>query len=411
MSDIALGGASPARAKAAAVPLAVGERLAAIDMLRGLVIAIMALDHVRDYVHVQAFQFDPLDLAHTYPALYATRWVTHFCAPTFVFLSGVSAYLQSTKGKTGGKLSGFLLTRGLWLIVLELTLVGWAWSFYPLGLPFLQVIWAIGWSMIALSALVWLPRGVVLAIGGGIILLHNLLDPLTPEQFGAWSGVWIFLHEGGIQKLNGSPIALDFYPVLPWIGVMAFGYGLGGVFTLEQKQRDRTLVILGLAMLAVFVALRASNFYGDPRPWSPQADLSHTIMDFMNVQKYPPSLLYVCATLGTIFLLFPMLARLGGPLSKVFLAYGSVPLFTYVLHIYIVHAIALVLTVATGFSPSIQIDVIRKVFMTPEIYAGYGVSLPYVYLIWFGVLVALYPLSSWWASVKRNRRDWWLSYF
>ncbi|HWA01583.1 MAG TPA: heparan-alpha-glucosaminide N-acetyltransferase domain-containing protein [Caulobacterales bacterium] len=410
MSDIAMGAAAEAPTKAKAAPLAAGERLAAIDMLRGLVIAIMALDHVRDYVHAQAYQFDPLDLTRTYPALYATRWVTHFCAPTFVFLSGVSAYLQSTKGKTGAKLSGFLFTRGLWLIFLELTLVGWAWSFWPLGVPFLQVIWAIGWSMIALSALVWLPRLAVLAIGVGVIALHNLSDPLTPQQFGPLSWLWIFLDEGGFQTLNGAPIAFDFYPVLPWAGVMAFGYGVGEIFTRERAARDRTLIVLGAAMIALFFLLRSGNFYGDPKPWSHQTDLSHDVMSFLDVQKYPPSLLYVCATLGPVFVLFPLLARLQGPLAKVLLAYGSVPLFTYVLHIYIVHAVALIAGVATGYDAGIFVDYFRHLFSQPGDFAGFGFSLPIVYLVWLGVLALLYPLSAWWASVKRNRRDWWLSY-
>ncbi|MES1158509.1 MAG: heparan-alpha-glucosaminide N-acetyltransferase domain-containing protein [Terricaulis silvestris] len=409
MTDIAMAAGVDAP-KAAAVPLAAGERLAAIDMLRGLVIAIMALDHVRDFVHVEAFQFDPTDMARTYPLLFATRWVTHLCAPTFVFLSGVSIYLQAAKGKTGWTLSRFLLTRGLWLVFLELTLVGWAWSFWPLAQPFLQVIWAIGWSMIAMALLVHLPRVAVLAVGVAIIALHNLTDAWTPAQFGELSGVWIFLHVSTFQTFHGAPIALDFYPVLPWLGIMAFGYGLGGVFTMERAQRDRTLVLLGLSMLALFVALRSGNFYGDPKPWTHQPDFAHAAMSFMNVQKYPPSLLYVCATLGFVFTIFPLLARLKGPLAKVFTTFGATAMFTYLLHIYIIHIIAIIIAIAQGFDPMIEINFFDKLFLHPDLFNGFGVPLWAVYPIWLTVLAILYPISSWWAGVKRTRRDWWLSY-
>jgi uncharacterized membrane protein len=390
--------------------LALGERLQAIDVLRGLVILLMALDHVRDYFHNEAYLFDPLDLEQSYPLLYATRWITHFCAPTFVFLAGVSAFLQATKGKTGATLSRFLLTRGLWLIFLELTLVTFGWNFTPFGMVLLQVIWAIGWSMVGLAALVFLPRGAVLGIGVAIIAGHNLLDPVPAEAFGALAPLWNFLHQPTPVMVGGIPVAFLAYPVLPWLGIMALGYGLGAVFTEAPARRDRALMLMGAGMIVLFIALRIGNFYGDPQPWSPQGDLTRDVMSFLNVTKYPPSLLYVCATLGPVFLLFPLLARLPQRIAQFFVVFGCVPLFAYVLHLYVLHALAIGATIAAGHDPSYLIDPIRKVIFMPEVYAGTGFALPIVYLFWLAVIAILYPLCVWFAGVKRTRRDWWLSY-
>ena len=292
--------------------LAAGIRLREIDMMRGLVIVLMALDHVRDYFHSGAFTFSPLDPERTTAALYATRWITHLCAPTFVFLAGVAAFLQAAKGKQTPHLSRFLLMRGLWLVALELTVVSFGWSFampYPL---FLQVIWAIGCSMVALAGLVWLPRVAVLVVGIAIVAGHNLLDPLTPDQFGAFAVAWKFLHEGGRLFVGDTPIGFVSYPVLPWIGVIALGYGLGAVFLEPAQKRDRTLLLLGAAMIALFILLRGFNLYGDPGPWTAREDVVRSAMAFLNVAKYPPSLMYVLATLGLGFLLIPLLARLRG---------------------------------------------------------------------------------------------------
>jgi uncharacterized membrane protein len=385
-------------------------RLREIDLLRGLVIALMALDHTRDYFHASCCLFDPLDPAHTNWALYLTRWVTHLCAPTFVLLAGVSIYLQSAKGKSRPALTRFLVTRGLWLIVLELTVINFAWTFVIPGFPFLQVIWAIGWSMIALAALVWLPRIAVLAIGLAIVVGHNLLDPIQPAQFGAFGWLWQQLHAGGLIMQHGQPAGLDAYPILPWAGLMATGYGLGGVFTAAPEQRNRTIFMLGGAMLVVFVVLRFTNFYGDPRPWAPQHDLSSTLMMFFNVTKYPPSLLYVCATLGLVFVAFPLLARLRGVVAKVLLTFGAVPFFAYVLHIFFVHSLALLTVLALHRDVGTVIDPIRKSILEPAIMTGFGVPLWAVYVAWMVVLALLYPLCLWWAGVKRTRRDWWLSY-
>jgi uncharacterized membrane protein len=389
--------------------LSAGQRIQSIDILRGAVIVLMALDHVRDYFHAGAYQFDALDPSRTTLLLYATRWITHFCAPTFVLLAGVSAWLQLAKGKSRGELSRFLLTRGLWLVVLELTViqVGWAFTF---GMPFLQVIWAIGWSMVALAALVWLPRIAVLAIGVAIVAGHNLLGGVPPQQLGPLADVWPVLYQGGLMFRDGQPFGLAAYPILPWFGVMALGYGLGGVFTAPAGARDRTFLLLGAGMIAAFVALRWLNGYGDLRPWAEQATLGQTVMAFLNVAKYPPSLMFVCATLGPVFLLLPLIERWRGPVAAFFMTFGAVPLFAYVLHLYVLHGLQVLAALATGRDPSFTIDFIGNMVFRPDVLQGTGYSLPVAYAAWLAVLAILYPLCLWWGAVKRGRRAWWLSY-
>jgi len=397
-------------------------RLSEIDMLRGLVIVLMALDHVRDYFHAGGFRSNPLDPETTTTLLYVTRWITHLCAPTFVFLAGLSAYLQARRGKTGAALSRFLLTRGLWLIFMEVTILSFGWSFgfpYPF---FLQVIWAIGWSMIALAALVLLPRIAVLSIGLAIVFGHNLLDPITPEQFGGAALLWTFLHEGGPIFVGEQPIGLAAYPILPWIGVMAVGYGAGPLFVKPAAERDRKLVLIGGAMLALFFLLRFTGVYGEPAiaagtgnyvasgGWRDHATFGAQAMAFLNVQKYPPSLLFLLVTLGVSALLLPLLARLRGSPAKILLAFGAVPFFFYVLHVYLVHVLAIAANAAMGRNVGGLFDYLINAFTAPEKLDGLGFGLPGVYLGWLAVLVILYPACRWFAGVKARRKDWWLSY-
>jgi len=385
-----------------------GTRVQALDVLRGFVIVLMALDHVRDYFHESGYAYDPLDPAVTTGALYLTRWVTHFCAPTFVFLAGVSAWLQGAKGKDPGRLARFLVTRGLWLLVLEWTVIGFGWSFsIPFILPF-QVIWAIGFSMIVLAALVRLPAGAVLAIGVAIVAGHNLLDPIRGQQFGRWAWAWYLLHERAPLTWNGNIFALAVYPVLAWIGVMALGYGLGPVFL--SPRRDRTLLRISLGMIALFLLLRTFNVYGDPLPWAPQDTTGKTLMAFTNVQKYPPSLLYVCATLGPMLLLVPLFDRLRGPVPAFFRTYGAVPLMAYVSHLYVMHLVAVGAHAAAGHDITGMFGTIRYFFFDPKVFEGTSFPLPIVYAGWVAVLVIIYPLCRWWGDVKRRRRDWWFSY-
>lgn len=384
-------------------------RLRSIDLLRGLVIVLMVLDHVRDFFHSSGYAFDPLDLARTTPLLYATRWITHVCAPTFVFLAGVSAWLQLAKGKEVSALSAFLLKRGLWLVAIELTIVSFAVSFSIPYMLFLQVIWAIGWSMVALAALVRLPRAFVLLIGIAIVAGHNLLDPLTPAQFGAFGWLWTALAEGGVWTTDGTPVALILYPILPWVGVMCLGYGLAPVFL--SARRDRILAAIGLGMIAAFVGLRLLNGYGNPEPWVADVSVAATIMRFMDVAKYPPSLMYVCATLGPMLLLVPLLERARGAFPEVLKVFGAVPLFAYLLHLYIAHALAIAAHGALGRPVAGLFDYLRSVVADPASLApAIGLPLPLVFIGWIVTLAILYPCCRWWGAVKARRRDWWLSY-
>ena len=376
-------------------------RIDSIDLVRGLVMVMMALDHVRDFFAPGGF--NPRDV--TEPALFMTRWITHFCAPVFVFLAGTSAFLYSTRGRTTQELSRFLLTRGIWLVLIELTLVRLAWTFsFDLSYFFSQVIFAIGASMIALSMLVFLPRGAIAAIALVLIAGHNLLDPIKAEMFGAAAPVWNFLHEPAFLQF-GSVKWFAVYPLIPWIGVMAAGYALGPVFTLDRATRTRWLVGLGAAAVVAFVLLRAGNLYGDPAPWRAQAGVGATILSFINCEKYPPSLLYLAMTIGPALLLLATVERARGPLAEWITTYGRVPFFYYVSHIFLIHALAVLFAWTSG----VATDWLFGPFPADKP-NGYGLTLPGVYAVWLVVVVALYPLCKWFADVKRRRSDWWLSY-
>ena len=383
-------------------------RIRSIDILRGIVIVLMALDHVRDYFHVAAFTMNPLDVEQTSVWLYATRWITHFCAPVFVFLAGVSAFLYGARADSRGQLSRFLLTRGLWLILLEFTLINWAWNFAIPGLA-LIVIWAIGASMVVLAALVWLPRVAVLAVGLLILVGHNLLDPLTPQDFGQFDWLWMVLHDPGpIISDSGQFLAFVAYPLLPWIGVMAVGYGLGAVFLAPEEERARFLTWLGLGMIAAFLIIRATNLYGDANLWTGQSNALRTVGDYLDTTKYPPSLLYVLMTLGPALAIMPWLEKLKGPVAGLFTTYGRVPFFVYVGHILLAH----LLMVAVGMAMGHPFGLFQNVMADPSrlIAAGWGFNLFWVYAVWILVLAILYPACRWFGDLKSRRKDWWLSY-
>jgi uncharacterized membrane protein len=378
-------------------------RLPGIDRLRGLVILLMALDHVRDFFNADALHFDPTDLARTYPALFLTRFVTHYCAPTFVFLAGVSAFLHATKLDDRRALARFLLARGAWLILLDIVVVSPVWGL-ELGLIYLATLWAIGFSMIVLAGLVFVPPRAVLLTGVVILLGHNLLDPVHASAFGNLAPLWTMLHEPGALPFGLH--AWVSYPVLPWIGIMAVGYGLGHVFLEPATKRERQLTVLGLAAIALFLLLRGTNLYGDSHPWGVQANGVMTALSMLNVTKYPPSLLYALVTLGPIFLLLPAMERLGGFVGEVLATYGRVPLFIYLLHLYVAHAVAVVLWLVEGFDFH-QLRDFGVQAAPPE---GLGLSLAGTYAAWILIMAALYPACRWYAGVKQRRRDWWLSY-
>lgn len=383
-------------------------RLDSVDLLRGIVMVIMALDHVRDFFHHDALLFDPTDLNKTNAALFLTRWVTHFCAPVFVFLAGTGAFLSTLRGKSRAELSRFLLTRGLWLVLLELTVVRLGWTFdlnYTFNVG--QVIWAIGWSMVALSVLIYLPLWAITLFGLFMIGAHNAFDPFKAASAGVLSGVWATLHTGELTETYGGIRFAPIYPLIPWIGVMAVGYGFGQLFTLEREKRRRVLLYLGLGLTLLFIVLRATNLYGDPRAWSAQGNALWTFFSFINCQKYPPSLLYLLMTLGPAIASLAFFERINlkpSAWAQPFIVFGRVPLFYYVIHLFVIHGLAVVFAIIK-YGSAVQVA-----FQTGRPPVDYGYNLGVVYLVWIGVILALYPLCRWFAGVKRRRRDAWLSY-
>jgi len=371
---------------------------------------IMALDHTRDFFS-KDLAFEPTDLAKTYPALFLTRWITHFCAPVFIFLAGTSAFLSTTRGKTKPELSWFLLTRGLWLVLLELTWVrcfGWLFNFdyhFAMGI----VIWAIGWSMVALAGLVFLPLRWIATIGLVMIASHNLFDYIAPETFGSVGWFWKIIHDGGdIVPAEGYRFAAG-YPLVPWIGVMATGYGFGAVLQRPPDVRRKVVLLFGISATVLFMVVRAINQYGDPDPWSVQKNPLFTLFSFLNCHKYPPSLLYLLMTLGPALIVLALLDRGTPRFLRPVLAFGRVPLFYYLLHLPLIHGLAVLLAcIRHGHAEWFFAN--PPAGGPPPVPADYGYSLVIVYLIWIGVVVALYPVCRWFSDVKRRRREAWLSY-
>ncbi len=378
-------------------------RLPEIDRLRGLVMVLMALDHMRDFFDADALRFSPTDLERTYPFLFFTRFITHFCAPTFALLAGVGAYLYGARRENPRALTLFLATRGVWLILLDAVVVSPVWG--GPGRIMLGTLWAIGCGLIALSLLSRLPARLVLLVGAAIILGHDLLDGVHAADLGAFGPWWRLLHEKGPLPL-GLPGAV-YYPALPWIGVVALGYGIGPLFEKASPVRDQKLRLAGLCALAAFVLLRAANIYGDPAPWVAQRDGAFTLLSFLNVSKYPPSLLYLLVTLGGAALILPALEAVHGAASRLLVAFGRAPLLFYVLHLYLGVAAALALLAVQGYSLADVAEFMKS--RAPP--AGLGLGLGGAYAAWVLVVAALYPVCRWFGELKRRRRDlWWLSY-
>jgi len=385
------------------------NRIQSIDLLRGIVMVIMALDHVRDYFHADAFLYDPLDLSQTTVAIFFTRWITHFCAPVFVFLAGTSAFLVGErKGKK--ELSSFLIKRGLWLVFLELTVVNFAWFFnIHFSLVLLVVIWALGVSMIVLAGLIHLPRKIILITGVLLVAGHNLLDGIHVDGNGIKAVGWALLHEFQFFPFDGWNLMIG-YPLLAWIGVMALGYCFGSLYVLDASVRRKILLRLGGGALLLFIVLRAGNVYGDPAPWSVQSSPVFTILSFINVSKYPPSLLYVLLMLGPAVLFLAAAEQQPGKISKAFVTVGRVPMFYYLLHLYLIHGLAVIAAVVTGYGFSSMVNFQTWVTMTESL-QGYGFDLWVTYAVWFFVVAILFPLCKWFDTYKSNHREkWWLSY-
>ncbi|SRR5829696_102603 len=386
-------------------------RVESIDLLRGLIMIIMALDHVRDYFHAAAFTDDPLNLQTTTPVLYFTRWITHFCAPLFMFLSGTSAFLVGIR--RGKKyLSRFLLTRGLWLVFLELTIVCFGWFFNArFTMELLGVIWALGFSMIFLAALIHLPRWTIAAIGLLMVFGHNLLDSVhVPGQSAASFG-WSVVHEFNFFSFGPLNVFVA-YPLVPWMGVMALGYCLGGIYKKEMNsgKRKKFLLTLGASSLILFVVLRYSNVYGDPSPWSAQPSGVYTILSFLKVSKYPPSLLYVLVTVGIGLIFLSVSENWRGWLSEKIKVIGRVPMFYYLAHLYLIHLSAMIATTFAGHKWSDMTSLGTWVSAESKL-RGYGFSLGITYLVWLSLVLILYFLCKRYDRYKQAHKEkWWLSY-
>lgn len=386
-------------------------RVRSIDLLRGIVMVIMALDHVRDYFHDTAMLDDPLNLQTTTPVLYFTRWITHLCAPVFIFLAGTSAFLFGLK-KSKRELSLFLIKRGLWLILIEITIVTLGWTFNPLfNLIILQVIWAIGISMLLLGILVHLPYSVLLVLGLLIVFGHNTIDYAEAARDGKVGLVWDLLHRGNFSfyKLNANHFFLIVYAFFPWLGVMIVGYCLGKLYEpgVEPAYRKKVLLILGIALILIFTIVRYLNGYGDSSHWSNQPTSFYTFLSFMKVSKYPPSMLYICITIGIALVALAFLENVRNRFANWMTVYGRVPFFYYVLHIYVIHSLCVIVFFLSGYGAK---DIVSP--QTPFLFRPqhFGFSVFVVYVIWIFVVLMLYPLCRWYNRYKSTHHQWWLSY-
>lgn len=390
-------------------------RIVSLDIFRGLIMVIMALDHTRDFF--TNLRFEPENLSRTYYALFFTRWITHFCAPMFFFLAGTGAYFYGRR-RTPQALSRFLWTRGLWLVALEFTVVGAAWTFqFPWG--FFGVIWALGACMIIMAAVVRLPMRWIVGLSTLMIVTHDWLDHVRPERFGSLAWLWTILHVRGGVLLPFQLEKFVLFPLVPLVGVMAAGYGFGTLYFMDAGLRRKWLMRLGIGLTAAFLFLRLTNLYGNPPAglggvsqgdWHIQPTFEKTIILLLDVEKYPPSLQFLLMTLGPSILLLGWLDRKNGkpsgPASSALLVFGRVPMFFYILHLYLIHWLA-VLVAALRHQP---VDWLFHGAIFGDTPDGYGYNLPVVYLMWITAIVILYFPCRWFAELKRRRKDWWLSY-
>jgi uncharacterized membrane protein len=388
------------------------NRVHSIDILRGLVMIIMALDHTRDYFHITAMTGNPLDPDTTTPALYLTRWITHFCAPTFVFLSGISAYIASLK-KSKNEASLFMIKRGLWLVIAELIIVTFGITFNPFFNVFiLQVIWAIGCSMILLGLLSRISTTVVLIVGIILFFGHNIINHLDlPTQGTTGRLIDVFIRTGNpFIPLSEDHMAASLYAILPWTGVMLMGYSIGRWFHADfpAEKRRKWLMISGIFLLCLFIILRFTGVYGNPGQWVRFDDGIKNIMSFMNVSKYPPSLQYLGMTLGPALIVLSLLEHVKAKWTQFASVYGQVPFFYYILHFYILHILCVIAFYASGFgSADIRAQGFPPVWFRPF---EWGYNLWITYAIWIAVVLGLYYPCRWFAKYKKTHNQWWLRY-
>jgi uncharacterized membrane protein len=391
------------------------RRIESIDLLRGIIIIIMALDHVRDYFHAFSYIYDPTDLQHTTAPIFLTRWITHYCAPVFTLLAGIAACLYGLKN--GRKaLSYFLFTRGIWLLFLELFFISLMWTFNPFYAAFiLQVIWVFGISMITLALLIRLPRAALLTIGLVLVFGNNALDGIQVTGNGIDAIIWSLLHQPNFSGFRSGPFNFIVgYSALPYIGIISLGYCLGSLFTQETtpEVRQKWLRNLGIGIIVLFIILRWTNIYGDSSPWSQQKNFLFTFFSFINVSKYPPSLLYILMTTGPALLFLAYAERPLNWLTSKLIVFGRVPMFFYLIHLPVIHGLAVLASAISGQSASNMINLTTWVTANPQL-KGYGFSLPVVYFVWIAVILILYPICGWFSKYKQqNQRDKkWLSYF
>jgi uncharacterized membrane protein len=404
-------------------PRLAAPRVEALDVVRGAIIVVMALDHVRDYVSNVAF--DPVDLTQTWPGLFFTRWITHFCAPGFSFLAGTGAFLSLARGKTPESLARFLATRGLFLIALEFFVLRFVWLFnlWPLGI--FATLWSLGVAMLVLALLVKLRLGPWAIAGVGAVLVagHNAFDFVDRLPLAGPAAVlWKVLHAGGFIGIGSPPAGFPLpglftfvvgYPVIPWPGIMALGYAFGALLARPRDERRRIIFGLGFAMTVAFVLVRLANVYGDPRPWAPQKGTAMTLASFLNCEKYPPSLCFALMTLGPLLMTFAWCDRPPGALGRALCVYGRVPMFFYVVHLPIVHllGVAVAVSQAGGFSGPL---VHWAAFQAPPFVVppppGFGVFLPAVWALWVLVAASLYVPCRRYGAFKATSSAAWTSY-
>jgi uncharacterized membrane protein len=386
------------------------SRIQSVDALRGLVMIIMALDHVRDFFHADARFFQPEDLTRTTTALFFTRWITHICAPTFMFTAGLGAFFWWSRGRTKSELSRFLWTRGLWLVVLELTALrlGMNFGFFS-GVVLLSVLWALGWSMVALGFLAHLPIRGLAVLSVGVIALHNLCDSVRAAQFGGAAWIWNILHQPGVFRVGGA-FAHVAYPLVPWIFVMSAGFCFGAVVALEPRRRRWWMIRIGLALTIAFLLIRAINVYGDPVRRSMRTP-GMTVLSFLRCTKYPPSLDFLLMTLGPAILLLAWLDRKTLSKNNPLIVFGRVPLFYFLGHFFLAHGLAIVFAlIRHGHADFVLSELPAAGGPAPVFPANYGYSLGIVYVVWMAVVVLMYPMCLWYMRLKERRSAWWLSY-
>jgi uncharacterized membrane protein len=385
------------------------KRIYSIDIVRGLVMIIMALDHTRDLIHITSITESPTNLQTTTPVLFFTRWITHLCAPTFVFLSGTSAYISSRNKSSASDTRGFLLSRGLWLIVLEFTLVNFGvWFDIHFNVFLFDVIAAIGFSFIILGLLINASVKTIGITGLAIIFLHNLV-PLAPSAGASiFTRIIMAFFSPGAFPFDGGRTFVMAYPPIPWVGIMLTGFAAGKLFELSVNKRKRIFLRIGLASLVLGIIVRAINIYGDPFPWATQKNALFTFLSFINVTKYPPSLLFCLLMLGIMFLILSLVEGMKNKFTEITSVYGKVPLFYFLVHWYILHPIMFLIVFLQGYKSSDLLFGFN--FGRPK--GSSGVNLLYIYLIWLLVVIMLYPFCKWYGKYKESHREKkWLRYF